>query len=182
MKIPVFVHNLRNYDTHFLMQHVKKEYGEISVIPNNTEKYISYEIGDLVFKDSFQFMNTSLAELVRALDTEKLVNVKQYLQMQVVQQREPEAGLIDDEDEEGEDADGEEEEDSACFSSGDYRNAPLQELNLNEEESMPVNSKLEMLARKGVYPYEYMDSFASFDETQLPTRENFYSRLTQSGI
>ena len=51
MKIPVFVHNLQNYDTHFLMQHVKKEYGEIKVIPNNIEKYISYEIGNLVFKN-----------------------------------------------------------------------------------------------------------------------------------
>ena len=33
----------------------------------------------------------------------------------------------------------------------------------------------ELLTRKGVYPYEYMDSMEKFQETQLPEIENFYS-------
>ena len=30
---------------------------------------------------------------------------------------------------------------------------------------------------KGVYPYEYMDSWEKFDETSLPAEEAFYSNL-----
>ena len=39
-----------------------------------------------------------------------------------------------------------------------------------------------LLIRKGVYPYEYMDSWDKFDETSLPSTEKFYSKLTGSGI
>jgi len=38
------------------------------------------------------------------------------------------------------------------------------------------------LVRKGVYPYEYMDSWESFDEEELPPKEAFFSRLTGKGI
>ena len=34
-----------------------------------------------------------------------------------------------------------------------------------------------MLLRKGVYPYEYMDSWERFDETSLPDKKVFYSEL-----
>jgi hypothetical protein len=36
---------------------------------------------------------------------------------------------------------------------------------------------LEMLTRKGVYPYEHMDSYARFEETQLPPIEAFTSAM-----
>ena len=35
-------------------------------------------------------------------------------------------------------------------------------------------SKFILLLRKGVYPYEYMDSWERFDETSLPNKEAFY--------
>ena len=38
--------------------------------------------------------------------------------------------------------------------------------------------KFNLLARKGIYPYEYMDSLERFKETKLPPKEAFYSRLT----
>ena len=34
-----------------------------------------------------------------------------------------------------------------------------------------------MLLRKGVYQYEYMDSWERFDEISLPDEEAFYSEL-----
>ena len=34
--------------------------------------------------------------------------------------------------------------------------------------------------RKGVYPYEYMDSWVRFEETQLPPKEAFYSKLSDA--
>ena len=39
-----------------------------------------------------------------------------------------------------------------------------------------------MLLRKGVYPYEYMDSWERFDETSLPDKEAFYSELNLEDI
>ena len=42
--------------------------------------------------------------------------------------------------------------------------------------------KFNLLARKGVYPYEYMDSLEKLKETKLPPKEAFYSRLNDGGI
>ena len=36
--------------------------------------------------------------------------------------------------------------------------------------------------RKGVYPYEYMDSWEKMDEQQLPPKEACFSKLTDSGL
>ena len=38
-------------------------------------------------------------------------------------------------------------------------------------------NKFSLLLRKGVYPYEYMDSWENFNETELPNKESFYSEL-----
>ena len=42
--------------------------------------------------------------------------------------------------------------------------------------------KYNLLMRKGVYPYEYMDSSDKFEETSLPLIEKFYSELNGYGI
>ena len=39
--------------------------------------------------------------------------------------------------------------------------------------------KLELLLRKGVYPYSYITSFEVFDETELPPIEAFYNDLSK---
>jgi hypothetical protein len=41
--------------------------------------------------------------------------------------------------------------------------------------------QFEQLLTKGIYPYEYVDSY-KFDETQLPPKEAFYSQPNGSGI
>ena len=38
-------------------------------------------------------------------------------------------------------------------------------------------NKFELLLRKGVYPYEYMDSWKRFKEESLPDKKTFYSKL-----
>ena len=43
-------------------------------------------------------------------------------------------------------------------------------------------NKFSLLLRKGVYPYEYMDSWKKFNETELPDKESFYSKLNKEGI
>lgn len=56
-RIPVIFHNLRGYDSHFIMQEIGKFKREVNVIPNNMERYMSFMLGrNLVFLDSFQFM------------------------------------------------------------------------------------------------------------------------------
>ena len=45
-----------------------------------------------------------------------------------------------------------------------------------------AEDKLSLLTRKGVYPYEYMNSLEKLKETKLPSREAFYSRLNGVGI
>ena len=42
--------------------------------------------------------------------------------------------------------------------------------------------KFILLLRKGVYPYEYMDSWQRFDEKSLPDKEAFYSNLNMEDI
>ena len=39
-----------------------------------------------------------------------------------------------------------------------------------------------MLLRKGVYPYEYMDSWGKFDENALPPKKDFHSNLNLENI
>ena len=46
----------------------------------------------------------------------------------------------------------------------------------------PDDENRALVLRKGVYPYEYMDSFKRFNETSLPQKQAFYSTLTDSGI
>ena len=45
-----------------------------------------------------------------------------------------------------------------------------------------TEDKISLLTRKGVYPYEYMDSPDKLKETHLPPKKAFYSRLNDEGI
>ncbi len=68
--LPIFVHNLRGYDSHIILKQAfeiveKKE--RIHAIPQSTEKFMTFSIGDLTFKDSFQFMAAGLGNFVEAL-------------------------------------------------------------------------------------------------------------------
>jgi len=42
--------------------------------------------------------------------------------------------------------------------------------------------QLELLKKKGVYPYDYIDSFSRFEETRLPDKKEFYSVLNKTDI
>ena len=92
IKIPVLFHNLRGYDSHFIMQQIgeiakkhtyKNKRGEechmnINCIPNNMEKYMAFMLGNhLVFLDSFQFMSSSLDNLIKNLPDEAFKYTKQ---------------------------------------------------------------------------------------------------------
>jgi hypothetical protein len=42
--------------------------------------------------------------------------------------------------------------------------------------------QLELLLKKGVYPYEHVDNVTMFDETELPLQDAFYSQLNECGL
>ena len=44
------------------------------------------------------------------------------------------------------------------------------------------DEKLALMKQKGVYPYDYIESFQKFNHKQLPPKEEFYSILTDEGI
>ena len=121
IKIPVIFHNLKGYDSHFIIEKLgdiiteKEEREEgtlhVNVIATNAEKYMAiYLDKHLAFIDSFQFLPSSLANLVKNLPVEKYIFT------------------------------------SEAFS----------------------GEKLDLMKAKGVYPYDYMDSFERFSEKQLP--------------
>ena len=133
IKIPVIFHNLRGYDSHFIMQQIgeiAKKHGDeqdlnINAIPNNMEKYMAFMLGNnLTFMDSFQFMGSSLDKLVNNLPKDDLKYTSKVFK----------------------------------------------------------GKKLNLLSQKGVYPYDFMDSFEKFDQTKLPTKDQFYSILNDQHI
>ena len=62
LRIPVVFHNLRGYDSHLIMQEIGKYAKDITVIPNTTEKYVSFTMNQFVFIDSLQFLSAVTRE------------------------------------------------------------------------------------------------------------------------
>ncbi|XP_077983947.1 uncharacterized protein LOC144438679 [Glandiceps talaboti] len=121
-KIPVIFHNLKGYDSHFIVQTLENVNEKINIIPHSMEKFMAIMVGtNLVFIDSLNFLNASL---------EKLVS-----------------------------------------NTSDFKYT---------EQEFP--NSLKLLTRKGVYPYDYMDSIKKFDDVNLPLKETFYSILNETGI
>ena len=58
----------------------------------------------------------------------------------------------------------------------------LPETAFNNIKRYYTRDQLNLIKRKGVYPYEYMDSIERFKETKLPPKEAFYSKLTEEDI
>ena len=44
------------------------------------------------------------------------------------------------------------------------------------------DNQLSLLLRRGIYPYDYVDRMKKIDETSLPPKEEFYSKLTGAAI
>ena len=76
--LPCLFHNLKNYDAHFVVKHFQKKYAmhskgqkvtydDVNVIPLNGERFLQFQIGNIKFLDSFQFLSTSLENLVALL-------------------------------------------------------------------------------------------------------------------
>ena len=95
MILPVIFHNLQGYDAHLFIKQLSRLPGDLSCIPSTEEKYISFSkkikvdeyisrcTGENVslyfeirFIDSYKFLQTSLANLVRNLQPDDFCNTK----------------------------------------------------------------------------------------------------------
>ena len=70
-----------------------------------------------------------------------------------------------------------------------FMNSSLDSLvkNLVEREFVNLSENfsgkfLEVVKEKGIYPYEYMNSFKKINETELPSKDKFFSSLKNEGI
>ena len=66
-QIPIFFHNGKKYDFHLFIKEMGKFEEKIDVIPQNIENYLQIKWGKhIIFKDSIQFLNSSLMKLAES--------------------------------------------------------------------------------------------------------------------
>ena len=70
-KVSVALHNLKGFDQNCILKSIKKRHPDPQVIGQTLEKYISFSIGRVVFKDTFQFLANSLSNLTENLKADK---------------------------------------------------------------------------------------------------------------
>ena len=139
--IPVIFHNLTGYDSHLLVREAgnfcRENNLDISCVPRNNTKFITFKIGKLKFIDSFSFLSTSLENLVDNMRTGG--SEFQHLRKNI-----------------------------NLFKFGRSRTR--------------INRDIPLLNRKGIYPYDYMIDFDSFEEEELPEKSAFKSALNYSEV
>ena len=73
----MFAHNAQNFDNSFLIKALNNiENVNFSTLPRNSNKFISLKIENVIFKDSFLFLNKSLDYLTKTIDDEDRVSLK----------------------------------------------------------------------------------------------------------
>ena len=188
-EIPVVFHNGSTYDYHFIIKELVKEFeGNFDCLGENTEKYITFSVPlkkkienksleityKIKFIDSFRFMSSSLSKLVdnlsEGIHNNKCADYKSNLDyIKTTAERKNEKLIL---------------EYYNCKQR--YRKKFNKELikrfaSTYEFCNNDLN-KFVLLLRKGVYPYEYADTWERFSEISLPSKEDFYSNLNMEDI
>ena len=185
-EIPVVFHNGSTYDYHFIIKELVEEFkGNFECLGEHTEKYITFSVPikkkienkdmEITYKvkfiDSFRFMATSLSKLVdnltKGIHTNKCLDCNSCLDYVRITKNEK---LL-----------------LKCFNCDiHYKKKFNKDLikNFKNTYSFCNNdlNKFILLLRKGVYPFEYMDSWEKCNETSLPIKEDFYSHLNMEDI
>ena len=184
-EIPIVFHNGSTYDYHFIIKEIVKEFkSNFECLGENTEKYITFSVPikkkienkyleityKIKFIDSYRFMSSSLSKLVDNL-SEGIYNNKCFdcnSCLDYVKTKNKKLLL-------------------KCFNCNTYYKKKFNKELIKKFKNMysfcnnDLN-KLILLLRKGVCPYEYMDSWERFNETSLPSKEDFYSNLNMEDI
>ena len=179
-------HNGSTYDYHFIIKElVKESEGNFECLGENTEKYIAFSVPikkrienkdieityKIKFIDNFRFMATSLSKLVdnltEGIHNNKCLDCNSCLDYFRITKNEK---LL-----------------LKCFNCDIYykkkfNNDLIKKFKNTYSFRNNDLNKFILLLRKGVYPYEYMDSWKKFNETSLPIKEDFYSHLNMEDI
>ena len=185
-EIPVVFHNGSTYDYHFIIKELVKEFaGNFECLGENTEKYITFSVPlkkkienknieityKMKFIDSYRFISSLLSKLVDILSggihNNKCADCKSYLDYVGITKIEKPI--------------------FKCFNCEQYykkkNNKELIKRFASTYEFCNKDlNKFILLLRKGVYPYEYMDSWERLNETSLPSKEDFYGNLNMENI
>ena len=54
--------------------------------------------------------------------------------------------------------------------------------NIFENDDNYTKNNIKLLVREGIFPYDYVSSFDTLKEKDLPSKDDFFSKLTNSGI
>ena len=184
--ISAVFHNGSTYDYHFIINELVKEFkGNFECLGENTEKYITFSVPikkkienkdleityKIKFIDSYRFMSSSLPNLVdnlsEGIHNNKCLDCNSCLDYVPITKNEK---LL-----------------LKCFKCDSYyKNNFNKDLIKKFKNTYSFcNSDLNkfiLLLRKGDYPYEYIDSWEKFNETSLPSKEDFYSNLNMEVI
>ena len=93
--LPVYFHNLKSYDSHLFVKDLANTPGEVNCIPQNEEKYITFDKNihvdtiffffsekkvffNLKFVDTMNFMQTSLEKLVNNMPKDLFYHTSKY--------------------------------------------------------------------------------------------------------
>ena len=108
---------------------------------------MSFTINEVMFIDSCQFIQSSLDKLTSNLSKDQFRETRKYLESFYVQQpNQPQTS----------DVTGGEKEVETMHVHEDYRNQPPV---LTSDQQQEIEQELALMTGKGVYPYEFMDSF-----------------------
>ena len=192
--VPIYFHNL-NYDSHLFIKELISNLNIEGKIENvksliecidNHDFTIHPENDDIsIIKDKTRFAQLSQDEL--AYEKSELIHEKERLEKEIknslkfkILSRTTEDYISID---------------YGCLrflDSNKFFQAKLEEVaeSLKNKEDFVYTikymknnqEKIDLITQKGVYPYDYMDSFERYSETQLPPQNKFYSRLKQSDI
>ena len=173
-EIPVIIHNA-GYDTDFIINQLAIEFKEeLNCIGDNMEKYITFSVPikkelnngktvthKLKFIDWYRFMQSSLSDLVDNMSV--IFKSKECISCRERKKINSEChfvGLKND------------RLIYKCKECKKEQKEPIKKLTKNFPGIFRFCNgdlnKFILLLRKGVYPYEYMDSWEKFDENTLP--------------
>ena len=171
-EIPLVFHNDSIYDYHFIIKELVKEFdGNFDCLGENTEKYITFSIP---LKKKIENKDIEINYKIKFIDnlSEEIHNNKCFdckSNLDYIRITKNEKLLL------------------KCFNCNIYYKKKLNKELIKKFKntySFCDNdlNKFILLLRKGVYPYEYMDSWERFNETSLPNKEDFYSNLNMEDI
>ena len=171
--IPIYFHNLSNYDAHFIINQMSLfGDGEIKLIPKTEERYISFtkhilpegqkkSIG-LVFMDSYRTMPASLdtlaENLLKSNGIEAFRNLISVIGLDTVK-------------------------DLVMWEKQETKNVQRTIVDRNyQADYKTIEQKSVTKKLKGVFPYEYVDSWEKYNETNILSKDHFFDTLNNKHI